>query len=107
MKKCYLLVRGKRQRTAAQRVEDLLCGPLFHLLHKDAQEGKRNVFSRVIALEGDLTKPMLGLSAEDLQALQQDVGIILHCGANIELDADIQMTLRCVLVYGLATSALV
>lgn len=94
VKRCYLLVRSKRQHTAAKRVEDLLCGPLFHLLHKEAAEGQRNVFSRVIAVEGDLTKPSCGLAAEDLQTLQQEVGVILHCGANIELDADVQMTLK-------------
>lgn len=92
--KCYLLVRGKRRHTAAKRVEDLLCGPLFHLLHKEAAEGRSNVFQKVIAIEGDLTKPQLGLSSDDLHVLQQDIGIILHCGANIELEADVQATLR-------------
>lgn len=95
-----MLVRGKRQHTAAQRVENLLCGPLFHLLHKEAAEGRRNVFQKVVAIEGDLTKPMLGMSAGDLQTMQQEVGIILHCGANIELDADVQMTLRLVILSG-------
>lgn len=92
--KCYLLVRSKRHHTAAKRVEDLLCGPLFNRLHKDVAEGRQDVFSKVIAIEGDLTLPMLGLAAEDLEALQQEVGVILHCGANIELDADVQMTLK-------------
>jgi thioester reductase-like protein len=94
VKKIYLLVRGKKQHAASKRVDTLLCGPLFHLLHKEAAAGKRNVFSKVQAMEGDLTKPDLGLSAEDLRTLQQEVGIILHSGANIELEADVQMTLK-------------
>jgi thioester reductase-like protein len=94
VKRIYLLVRGKKQHAASKRVESLLCGPLFHLLHKEAAAGKRNVFSKVQAIEGDLTKPNLGLSNEDMLTLQQEVGIILHSGANIELDADVQMTLK-------------
>lgn len=94
VKRVYLLVRGKRQHTAPKRVESLLCSPLFHLLHKEAAAGKRNAFSKVTAVEGDLTRPSLSLSEPDLIKLQQEVGIILHCGANIELDADIQMTFR-------------
>jgi thioester reductase-like protein len=94
VKGIYLLVRGKKQHAASKRVDTLLCGPLFHLLHKDAAAGKRNVFSKVQVIEGDLTKLNLGLSDEDMLKLQQEVGIILHSGANIELDADVQMTLK-------------
>ncbi|KAF8068243.1 fatty acyl-CoA reductase [Scenedesmus sp. PABB004] len=95
VKRVYLLVRGKRQHSAAKRVEDLLCGPLFHLLHKDAAaDGARNPFAAVQAVEGDLTQPSLGLAPADLEMLQREVSVVLHCGANIELDADVQMTLK-------------
>eukprot|EP00878_Enallax_costatus_P008921 GHUV01009327.1.p1 GENE.GHUV01009327.1~~GHUV01009327.1.p1 ORF type:complete len:152 (+),score=32.95 GHUV01009327.1:212-667(+) len=94
VEKVYLLVRGKKHLTAAQRVENMLCLPLFHLLHDDARSGKRNVFTKVQAVEGDLALPGLGLSAEDAAAVRNEVTVIIHCAADIELDAPIQKTLK-------------
>jgi hypothetical protein len=34
VERVYVLVRGKKGLTAQQRVQKLLCGPLFHELHK-------------------------------------------------------------------------
>jgi len=89
-----MLVRAKRNISAAQRVQDLMCSPLFHLIHEDIISGKRNPFSKIHPVEGDLTKPGLGLSHQDLRLLRSNVYIVLHCGALIELDADVQKTLR-------------
>jgi thioester reductase-like protein len=85
-------VRGKKQASALQRVQRLLSSPLFNQLQKQALHGS-NVLSRVTALEGDLLLPGLGLSAAD-QALLQEVDIVLHCVASLELEADIQKTLK-------------
>lgn len=90
----YMLVRARKNVSAAKRVQDLLCSPLFNMLHQDILSGKRNPFSRVHPVEGDLTKPGLGLSHQDLRLLRANVSVVLHCGALIELDADVQKTLR-------------
>ena len=90
----YLWVRGKKHLTAAQRVKKMLCLPLFHLLHDDARHGIRNVFDKVQAVEGDLTLPGLGLSAEDAAAVRREVNVIVHCAADIELDAPVHKTLK-------------
>lgn len=92
----YLLVRAKKGVSAAKRVQDLLCSPLFNLLHADILSGRRgNPFMRVQLVEGDLTKPGLGLSHQDLRQLRSNVSIVLNCGANSELEAtDVQKTLR-------------
>uniref|UniRef100_A0A383WJS7 Fatty acyl-CoA reductase n=1 Tax=Tetradesmus obliquus TaxID=3088 RepID=A0A383WJS7_TETOB len=87
-----LLVRGKKQTTPLQRVQQLLSSPLFHLLQKQALHGS-NVLSRVQAVEGDLLLPELGLSADDKNVLSQ-VDVVLHCAASMELQADIQKTLK-------------
>lgn len=45
VKRVYVLVRGKKGLTAQQRVQKLLCGPLFHELHKQVgmcTRGARN-----------------------------------------------------------------
>lgn len=98
VKRVYLLVRSKtrgdRTTSADQRVQQVLCSPLFRLLHKDAASGKRNVFGRVRVVEGDLCLPGLGLSADDAQRLCSEVGCVIHCAANIELDARIHWSLQ-------------
>lgn len=98
MERIYLLVRGKRTQTAQQRVDKMMCGGLFHMLHKQVADGGANVFEKVHAVEGDLAMPGLGLSAADTQRLQAEVTHVIHSAANIELDADIQKSLRCMAV---------
>jgi fatty acyl-CoA reductase len=94
VKTVYLLVRAKKFVPAAKRVQELLCSPLFNMVHQDILNGRRNPFSRVHPVEGDLTKPSLGLTHQDLRLLRAHVNLVLHCGASIELEADVQQTLR-------------
>lgn len=92
----YVLVRDKKAKSGARRVAELLASALFNMLHAEARDGGRNVFGKVVPIIGDLTHPGLGLCPADLRRLQACVGLVLHCGANIDLDADVQTTLRCV-----------
>uniref|UniRef100_A0A383W7M2 Fatty acyl-CoA reductase n=1 Tax=Tetradesmus obliquus TaxID=3088 RepID=A0A383W7M2_TETOB len=94
VKKVYLLARGKKQLSAAQRVDKLLCSALFNMLHEEAAAGGCNVFSKVAAVEGDMNAPGLGLSEQDTAALAGEVQVVIHCAASLELDAPIQKTLR-------------
>lgn len=45
-------------------------------------------------LEGDLNSDNLGLSATDLQKALSEVEFVVHSAASIELEADVQHTLR-------------
>lgn len=92
--KVHLLVRGKKTQTAQQRVEKMLCAGLFWMLHKQVAAGGPSPFQKVVAVEGDLCNPGLGLSEADTQQLLDEVDHVIHCAASIELDADIQYTLR-------------
>jgi hypothetical protein len=38
VEKVFLLVRSKRHLSAEQRVERMLCSPLFNMLHDDARK---------------------------------------------------------------------
>lgn len=90
----YLLVRSKRHATPTQRIQTLLCKPLFHTLHKQVEVGGPNVFTKVKAVAGDLCAPGLGLSAADADVLKESVDFVIHCAANVTLDADVQATFR-------------
>jgi fatty acyl-CoA reductase len=94
VKRVYLLVRGRKTFTASERVEKMLCGPLFHMLHKQVATSMPSAFRKVVAVEGDLCLPGLGLSESDKQQLLDNVEHVIHCAANIELDADIQKSLK-------------
>lgn len=97
VKSVYLLVRGKKNVTAQQRVQKVLCGPLFHKLHAEADAGGRNPFNKVQGVEGDMELPGLGLSSADRQMLVSEVDVIIHSAASLALDAHIQDALRYVL----------
>jgi thioester reductase-like protein len=84
-----LLVRGKKQQTAQQRVQKMLCGPMFHILHKHVSSGGANVFQKVQVIEGDLATPGLGLSDAHRELVLQQTNMILHCAADMALHAPI------------------
>jgi fatty acyl-CoA reductase len=94
VKTVFLLVRGKKNVTAQQRVQKVLCGPLFHRLHTEADAGGRIPFSKVQGVEGDMELPDLGLSSEDRKMLVSSVDVIIHSAASLTLDAHIQDALK-------------
>jgi len=57
-------------------------------------QGVRNVFTKVQAVNGDLSLPQMGMSDDDTAAVLQDVTTVIHCAAHIELDAAIHKTLK-------------
>jgi nucleoside-diphosphate-sugar epimerase len=52
------------------------------------------VFPQVELLEGDLNSDDLGLSQRELSLVQNNVNILIHSAASIQLEADVQHTLR-------------
>ena len=84
----YMLLRGKRGVPASKRLEALLQSALFHLVRD-----KRELTSKVTAIEGDILAPGLGLSPADAARLQAEVKFVLHAAADIRLEADMHDTL--------------
>lgn len=81
-----LLVRARGGLSANERVQQLLSGPLFHLLHKQVLSGGPNVFSKVTVLEGDLQEPDLGLSESERLHVIREVDFVLHSAARVALE---------------------
>ena len=67
----YLLIREKKGVEPRERLETLFTTKLFDRL----REEKASFQTRVIPLEGDIEKPMLGLSLEDQTTLIDKVDI--------------------------------
>lgn len=85
----YVLLRDKKGEAAQDRCSKLLQGPIYHLVR-----GKPDLLSKVRAVAGDLSEVNLGLSSSDRSMLVENVEILLHCAADIRLEAPIQETMR-------------
>jgi fatty acyl-CoA reductase len=74
----YVLIRGKKGLSAVDRLDrELLSLPVFDELFTSHPHLKE----RIKVVDGDISKPYLGLSSSDRQTLEQNVTLILHCAA--------------------------
>jgi hypothetical protein len=74
----YVLIRGKKGLSAADRLDrELLSLPVFDEFFTSHPHLKE----RIKVVDGDISKPYLGLSSVDRQTLEQNVTLILHCAA--------------------------
>ena len=85
----YVLLRPSAQRTAPERLEQLLAKNLFHKV-RDQQ----SIMDKVRAVDGDLSHSGLGLDAATRDNLVDTVEIIMHSAADIRLEVDIQTSLK-------------
>jgi len=44
------------------------------------------VLSKVVAISGDIAKPGIGLSDDDVERLASEVSVVFHCAATVRLD---------------------
>ncbi|XP_055945955.1 fatty acyl-CoA reductase 1-like isoform X4 [Argiope bruennichi] len=75
----YILLRSKRGLMPAQRKEMIFEKKVFAVLKERSPE----IFDKVHVVSGDISKPELGLSDEDLQCITEQVSVVYHCAANI------------------------
>ncbi|EFJ52016.1 hypothetical protein VOLCADRAFT_87122 [Volvox carteri f. nagariensis] len=87
----YILARSRDGRSAQERVGRVLGSGLFDLVRRQYSDTLR----KVVALDGDLSYPNLGLSMGALAELAAEPSIIvIHSAASIALDDPIQDALR-------------
>lgn len=75
--------------TAAAASPPVLTSPAQHN-QKQIREQSR-LLEKVKVVGGDISLPGLGLSVSDRATLVSSVNIIVHCAADIRLEADIQV----------------
>ena len=74
-----LLVRGTKNESSEQRIESIL-------QYWERESGAR--LSRPVLIEGDLRKPMLGLSAKDARWVSRHCSSMMHSAASLAFHAD-------------------
>lgn len=79
----YVLMRSKGNFSSQQRLEQLLQNRAFtfHFL-------PQSQLRKVVAVDGDITKPRLGLSDQDAKLLNDRVNIVFHIAASVKFDAE-------------------
>jgi len=82
----YVLVRSKKDTSSAKRLESLLESPPFTFISDEVKIDK----NKIVLLDGDITKPELGLSPTERQLVIDNVSIVFHCAACVKFDAPLQ-----------------
>lgn len=85
VKRIYVLLRGKRGLSPSERLKQLMNNPPFTLHDKTVLNSYK-----VVAVEGDLSLPNLGIDLENREKLVKEIDIVLHCAADVRFDADLE-----------------
>lgn len=81
LNRIFILIREKKTKTAAERLEDLKKIRCFDRLHSECPE----TLSKMVAINGDMMTLGLGISAEDLE-LMSNVSVVFHAAASVRFD---------------------
>lgn len=82
----YVLLRPKRGLSSEQRHKELLQNPVFDRIRaKNA-----DLLKKIVFIAGDIAKPNIGLSNDDLIMLKENVNIIFHSAATVRFDQSIK-----------------
>lgn len=81
LNRIFILIREKKTKPAAERLEDLKKIRVFDRLHSECP----HTLSKMVAINGNMTELGLGISAADL-ALMSNVSVIFHAAASVRFD---------------------
>lgn len=87
----FLLMRGKANKSAKQRLSQILSQEPFDILAN--QSGNENVFDKIIAVEGDMQFENLGLSCSDLNDILSKTQLVFNIAASVQFDAPLKQNL--------------
>ncbi|GAM27335.1 hypothetical protein SAMD00019534_105100 [Acytostelium subglobosum LB1] len=103
VEKVYIVIRGN----AKDRFEDdIVASRIWDVMRERLggnEQFEKMLRAKVIPLSGDLSKDDMGLCAEDLKVICEEVNIVLHCAASIDfrerldkaIESNLYGTLHC------------
>ncbi|RWS03756.1 fatty acyl-CoA reductase CG5065-like protein [Dinothrombium tinctorium] len=86
--KVYILLRSKNGISTQQRLDEFLSSKCFDYCNK------ATLTSKVIAIDGDVTLPLLGISDKDINTLKNDVSVVFHSAASVRFDEPLKDCLK-------------
>jgi len=90
IKNIYILLRSKKGDGLQKRFEDFKNSIVFNNIRKS----DASAFDKLIAIQGDLMEPKLGISQSDEEYLSKNLNIIIHCAASVRFDEPIKVALQ-------------
>ncbi|XP_044739752.1 fatty acyl-CoA reductase 1-like [Chrysoperla carnea] len=87
--KIYVLIRFKKGKKPEDRLADMIQLPLF----SEIKKSNLKAFQKLHVINGDLSLPNLNLSDEDKTEIINNVSIIFHCGANLNIHEQIKLSI--------------
>lgn len=87
----YVLVRAKKGKDIATRLEDIVNDAIFEKLKKSDKDEKFR--HKIVPVEGDCSLPGLGITEFDRQKLIENCQIILHAAATVRFDEKLKLAL--------------
>nr|XP_012220656.1 PREDICTED: putative fatty acyl-CoA reductase CG8306 [Linepithema humile] len=85
----YLLIRPKKGKSIADRLDELTKNSVFNRLK---EENQTDLFKKLIAVAGDVGEENLGLSSQDRTTLINTVQVVFHSAATLDFEADLKST---------------
>lgn len=82
----YVLLRPKRGLSSEQRHKELVQNPVFDRIREHTPDR----LQKMIFIAGDIAKPNIGLSNDDLIMLKENVNIVFHSAATVRFDQSIK-----------------
>lgn len=75
-------MRPKRGQDVSERVDALIRSELFNRL-RNSPNGQAQI-NKIVAVRGDITKPLFGLSKSDIELLNSKVSVVFHSAATVK-----------------------
>ena len=86
----YLLIRRKKDQDVNTRLQDLLSSKVFDRVKRS----HKNCLEKVMAIEGDIVLPSLGISDNDLERLINEVTLVFHFAANVKFEEPLSVSVN-------------
>ncbi|XP_017783398.1 PREDICTED: putative fatty acyl-CoA reductase CG5065 isoform X4 [Nicrophorus vespilloides] len=77
--KIVLLIRQKKSKDVSTRMLNYFDNPVFSVM----KNINKNYLEKIMWMEGDIVKPNLGLSSENLNYIYNNVNVFYHCAASV------------------------
>jgi fatty acyl-CoA reductase len=90
VKNIYVLLRTKKGLDARSRLEELLNAKIFEKIRDENPKA----LNKLVAIQGDITIPGLGISETDLNSLISDVSIVFHSAATVKFDEPLKTSVE-------------
>ncbi|KAL1432937.1 hypothetical protein MTO96_001925 [Rhipicephalus appendiculatus] len=90
IKQIFLLIRPRKGCKSKERLSSLLRSECFEHVHREHAEA----LEKLVAVDGDLTEPGLGLQPADYELLTREVSVVFHSAATIKFNETLRQAVE-------------